>query len=77
MVVENTKDLIRTLEAQLPMSSYSSFRERFIAQVTSLKDSASQERNQKFLAKAEGFLKLIRDSFGVKDFFDDDKGSDG
>ncbi len=72
-VVENAKDLIRTLEAQLPKSSHSSFRERFIAQVKKLRGSASQGRNQKFLAKADGLLNFIRDFFGVKDFFDDDK----
>ena len=72
-VVEKTKASIRKLETQLPKSSHSSFRDRFIVQVKALRESAGQGRNQKFLAKAEELLSVIQNTFGVKDFFDEEE----
>jgi hypothetical protein len=70
VVVEKTKTLIRKLDTQLPKSSHSSFRDRFIARVKSLSEFAGQEHNRKFLAQANWLLDVFQNSFGVKDFFD-------
>lgn len=69
-VVGETKELIRKMERQLPKSKHGSFRERFITQVTALREMASQGYNTKFMKKAEELLSLIESSFGVKDFFE-------
>ncbi|MCC6298955.1 MAG: hypothetical protein IT314_06630 [Anaerolineales bacterium] len=70
-VVEATKASIRKVESQLPKSTHSSFRERFIARVKSLRETSEQGHHRKFLAQADALLSIFRDSFGVKDFFDD------
>jgi hypothetical protein len=68
VVVEKTKTLIRKLDTQLPKSSHSSFRDRFIARVKSLRESSSQGHNHKFLARANMLLNLFQNTFGLKDF---------
>jgi hypothetical protein len=74
-VVEKTKASIRKVEAQLPKSAHSSFRDRFIAQVKSLRESSGQGHHRKFLAQAEALLHVFQNSFGVKDFFEEEDGS--
>ncbi|WKZ49100.1 MAG: hypothetical protein QY306_06995 [Anaerolineales bacterium] len=69
-IVSETKSMIRKVEKQLPQSSHSSFRERFIAQVKALRESASQGHSRKFLTRANTLLEAFQNSFGVNDFFD-------
>ena len=69
-VVAETQEMIRKVEKQLPKSKHGSFRERFITQVTALREVASQGYNTKFMRQAEELLSVIENSFGVKDFFE-------
>lgn len=69
-VVKQARTLFRTVEKQLPKSTHSSFRERFIAQVKALKDSSAQGHNAYFVSQAETLLTVIETRFGVMDFFD-------
>ena len=73
-VVEETKASIRKAEAQLPKSADGSYRDRFIAQVKSLRESSGQGHHHKFLVQAEVLLNVFRNSFGVKDFFEEEEG---
>ena len=68
--VEQTKSLIRKVEKHLPPSSHSSFRERFISQVTALRGMVGQGYNMQFVKQADELLSLIENTFGVKDFFE-------
>jgi hypothetical protein len=72
-LVDKTKGLIRRVEIQLPKSAHASFRERFVAQVKSLKGVSSREYNQKFMAQARKLLTIVECTFGVTDFFDTSK----
>jgi len=70
-VVEQAKRMIRELEARLPSSPTTNFRERLVAQLESLlrrETSASQENTGvEFQSKAQALLDYYERVFGVDD----------
>jgi putative zinc- or iron-chelating protein len=70
-VVEQAKRMIRELEARLPSSPTTNFRERLVAQLESLlrrETSASQENTRvEFQSKAQALLDYYERVFGVDD----------
>lgn len=75
-IVEQAMAMIDELEALLPPSSNSNFRERLVARVEHLEALAKPggEESQ-FLLRAHALLNLFEKRFGVKDFLD--KPADG
>lgn len=70
-VVEQAKEMIHELEELLPISPISSFRERLVAQIEYLRESAKRGYAEvQFLQKADALLIFIKKHFGVKDFID-------
>ena len=75
-VIQDTLQMIRELEALLPASAITSFRERLIAHKEYLEESADRKQEAKaqaFLLKADELLRRYEDRFGVDDFIDYDK----
>ena len=69
--VGQTKEMISELELLLPSSSSNNFRERVVAQMEALQQSARQEKAEfEFSLKAEALLILYDEVFEVKDFLD-------
>jgi hypothetical protein len=67
-VVEQAKSMIQELEALLPLSQNTNFRERLVAHMEYLEKSAGQGNEETdFLLKAGALLTFYKDHFGVKD----------
>ena len=62
-VVQQAKSMIQELEAFLPATSTTNFRERLISHI-------EHEQNAEFQQKAHALLLFYRDQFGVKDLVD-------
>jgi hypothetical protein len=71
-LVEQTKAMIREVEALLPDSPNPNFRERLAAQIESLADRIGPDRlaRMKFREKADALLALYGSVFGVTDLLD-------
>ncbi|HEX9388135.1 MAG TPA: YkgJ family cysteine cluster protein [Anaerolineales bacterium] len=68
MEIEQAKAIIHELEALLPDSSYSNFRERFVAHLEYLEQkSAWDDTDLKFRLKADALLSFYERIFGVND----------
>jgi hypothetical protein len=68
MEIEQAKGIIRDLEALLPASPYSNFRERFVVHLETLEQkSAWDDTDLKFRLKADALLTLYEWIFGVND----------
>jgi hypothetical protein len=74
-VIQETLRMIRELEALLPASASTSFRERLITHKEYLEESEERKsgiKAQEFLLKADELLRRYEDRFGVDDFIDYD-----
>ena len=66
--VEQAKGMIHELEALLPVSPNTNFRQRLVAHLETLEGSARQENTDlEFRRKAGALLKFYEKVFGVKD----------
>jgi len=75
-IVQETLQMIHELEALLPESPATSFRERLIVHKEYLEESEGRglgTQEQEFLLKADELLRCYENSFGVDDFIDFDK----
>ena len=69
--VGQTKEMISEVELLLPISSSINFRERLVAHIETLQNSARQEKADiEFSLKAEALLFFFERVFEVKDFLD-------
>jgi hypothetical protein len=66
-VIRSAKATIREVEALLPDSSHSNFRERLIAE---MEEPAKQNENLKFQQKADTLVMLYDEVFGVNDLME-------
>jgi hypothetical protein len=64
--VDNTKEMIRELEAVLPLSRFTNFRERLVAQLEN-PNAGDENVNPEFRKKAEALLAVYEQVFGVND----------
>ncbi|MFN8411412.1 MAG: hypothetical protein U0Z26_03390 [Anaerolineales bacterium] len=74
-VVQDTLEMIRSIDLLLPASPSMSFRERLITFKEELEKRSEQDRKpleQEFLLKAGDLLTRYEDRFGVDDFIDYD-----
>jgi len=71
IVIQQTKEIIAELEMFLPVSPNTSFRERLVAHVEYLEESAKQENaDVAFQQRATVLLIYYKKYFGVKDLVD-------
>jgi hypothetical protein len=71
IVIQQTKEMIAELEMFLPVSPNISFRERLVAHIEYLEESAKQENaGLEFQQKANELLVYYKKYFGVKDLVD-------
>jgi len=72
IVIQQTKEMIAELEIFLPASSNISFRERLVARIEHLEESAKQENaDLEFQQRAHELLIYYKKYFGVKDLVDE------
>jgi hypothetical protein len=70
-VVKQVKEMIEEVEAILPVSPNSNFRERLVAQIENPDQTAGQEdAYQEFRLKADALLLFYETYFGVTGFFE-------
>ena len=70
-VVQQAKEMIKELEAFLPVSPIVSFRERLVARMEHLEASNGHGNTElEFRVKADALLIFFEKHFGVNDFFD-------
>ena len=71
IVIKQTKEIIAELEMFLPVSPNISFRERLVAHIEYLEDTAKQENaDVDFQQRANELLTYYKNFFGVKDLVD-------
>lgn len=64
-VIQQTKDMIRELDAMLPASPKTNFRERLVAQIE------NENSGMEFQQKAKELLEVYEAQFGINDLLDD------